>query len=283
MKAVLWQQPGQSMADVSELFRTIELPVMPDIGLELIASLDDDDVTQGDLAALIARDPALAARLLAMANSAAFGLPRKVATIDAALRLIGLSRVRALALSACLHNAFSLPDALDSEQFWNYCRDCAGYAQWLTDGLAERSAVDRQQAWLAGLMLRLGEVIIGHAMPDALPYMVARPCPPGERWSRQRALARFDEGEVMAELARRWNFPALMVHAMLGAADPLGADTFDPLAGILHLAALLADSRERGEKAIAQLPAEVMDRLELRYGWLVAEFPTLPVLPGLAG
>lgn len=269
------------MADITEFFKTLELPVMPDIGLELIASLDDDDATQADVAALIARDPALAARLLAMANSAAFGLPRKVATIDAALRLIGLSRVRALALSACLHNAFSLPEGLDREGFWNYCRDCAGFAQWLTDGLGDRGAVDRQQAWLTALMLRLGEVIIGHALPDALPYMVAQPCPPGDRWNRQRALAQFDEGEVMAELARRWNFPAVMVRAMLDASDPLGADSFEPLAGIVHLAALLADSRERGEPAIARLPADVMDRLELRFGWLVAEFPTLPVLPGL--
>ena len=124
------------MPDVSELFKSIELPVMPDIGSELIATLDDDDITQSALAALIARDPALSARLLAMANSAAFGLSRKVASIDAALRLVGLSRVRALALSACLHNAFSLPEGIDSESFWTLCGDFAGFAQWLSDGWA---------------------------------------------------------------------------------------------------------------------------------------------------
>src|SRR5690606_12258418 len=135
------------------------------------------------------------------------GLPRKVESLDHAVKLVGLTRIRALALSACLHNAFSMPQGIDSTAFWRYSTDCAGYAQWLASGLEARLDVDAQNAWLVGLMLRLGELIIGHARPDAVAAIEQLPCAPGERWRRESDAVGFDEAEVTAELARRWSFP----------------------------------------------------------------------------
>ena len=169
------------MADISVLFKSVALPVMPEVGLALIETLDDDDTPVTRIQALIARDPVLTAKLLALANSAAFGLPRKVASLDHALSLVGLSRVRALALSACLHNAFSVPEGIDQARFWRYSMDCAGYAQWLCEGLTGEHKVDRQKAWLTGLMLRLGELIIGQAVPALVAEIEAQPARPGER------------------------------------------------------------------------------------------------------
>ena len=129
----------------------------------------------------IRQDPTLAAKLLALANSAAFGLPRKVDNLDNAMRLVGLSRIRTLALSACLHNAFSMPDGIDGTDFWRYSMDCAGYAQWLAGGLDDKLDVDNQRAWLIGLMLRLGELLIANARPETIEAIEKAPCAPGER------------------------------------------------------------------------------------------------------
>ena len=51
------------------------------------------------------------------------------------------------------------------------------------------------------------------------------------------------------------------------------------LSAVLHLAARLADSPAVGAAAIDVLPAPVMDALALKYGWLVANFPTMPQVP----
>lgn len=261
------------MADIAELFKSVALPVMPEVGLALIATLDDEDASVSKIQGLIAHDPVLTAKLLALANSAAFGLPRKVASLDTAMSLVGLSKLRALALSACLHNAFSVPDGIDAAMFWRYSMDCAGYAQWLCGGLDEGLEVDRQKAWLAGLMLRLGELIIGRAVPAAMQDIEARPSQPGERWEREKKLAGFDEGEVTAELARRWNFPRDVVHALLLASDPLIEKPMTPLAGVLHLAGRLADVADADATAIDNLPVPVMAALALKYGWMKADFP----------
>jgi HD-like signal output (HDOD) protein len=261
------------MPDISTLFKTVALPVMPEVGLALIATLDDANAPVSKIQGLIAQDPVLTAKLLALANSAAFGLPRKVASLETAMSLVGLSKIRTLALSACLHNAFSIPEGIDTTTFWRYSMNCAGYAQWLCGGLDEDLEVDRQKAWLAGLMLRLGELIIGQAIPAAVAQIEARPSQPGERWEREKELAGFDEGEVTAELARRWNFPSDVVHALLFASDPLIERPMAPLAGILHLAGRLADVPDSDAMAIDQLPVPVMAALALKYGWMKSDFP----------
>ncbi|MEO7938972.1 MAG: HDOD domain-containing protein, partial [Burkholderiaceae bacterium] len=169
------------MPDIADLMKSVALPVMPEVGLALIGTLDAPKTTLDTIRTLIARDPTLSAKLLALANSAAFGLSRKVDNLDHAVKLVGLSRIRTLALSACLHNAFSLPEGIDSATFWRYCTDCAGYAQWLANGLDARHDVDAQRAWLLGLMVRLGELIIVQAHPRSVESIEQLPCAPGQR------------------------------------------------------------------------------------------------------
>ena len=122
-------------------------------------------------------------------------------------------------------------------------------------------------------MLRLGELIIGQAVPMAMEGIEAQPSRPGERWEREKKLAGFDEGEVTAELARRWNFPSDVVHALLVASDPLVEQPMVPLAGVLHLAGRLADGLDADNSAIDALPVPVMAALELKYGWMKTNFP----------
>lgn len=261
------------MSDIADLFKSVVLPVMPEVGLALINTLDQPRASLDRIQSLVAQDPALSAKMLALANSAAFGLPRRVDNLGHAVKLVGLSRIRTLALSACLHNAFPMPEGIDSTDFWRYSTDCAGYAQWLATGLNERLNVDSHSAWLIGLMLRLGELVIAHARPDVVASIERLPCAPGERWTREHAAVGFDEAEVTAELARRWNFPPEFVHALLLVSSPLTEKPITALAGVVHLGSLLADQPEANADVIDTLPVPVMDALALKYGWLTSTFP----------
>lgn len=261
------------MSDISDLFNNVALPVMPEVGIALITTLDKPNTTMSEVQAIIGRDPTLAAKLLALANSAAFGLPRKVDKLDNAMQLVGLSRIRTLALSACLLNAFSMPEGIDSTDFWRYSMDCAGYAQWLAGGLDDKLDVDKQRAWLLGLMLRLGELIIATARPDVVEAIEQAPCAPGERWARERAAVGFDEAEVTAELARQWNFPNDFVHALLMVSAPQSETPISALAAVVHLASFLADQPDASVESIETLPVPIMSALALKFGWMQASFP----------
>ncbi len=257
------------MSTLTAFFETAKLPVMTEVAHSLVRTLNDPDATGAQIEAIIAKDPALTANLLRMANSAQFGLSRQVLSLAHAITMLGMSRIRALALSTSIGTAFPSVPGLDRAQFWKSSMACAGYAQWLAGG----AALDPQQAWLAGMMLRLGELLIGQRSPEILVEIEAQPCTAVQRWEREQRLLGFDEGQVTAVLARHWNFPDAIVTGLQSAIDPMSAEPFDRLAGVVHMAALLADHPNPTPDTVSELPLPVIASLEISRHWMVGRFP----------
>ena len=68
----------------------------------ILATLCDASLDARQIAEVIQREPALAARVLKVANSAFYASSRNVGTLDRALMLLGLDAVRGIAAAACL-------------------------------------------------------------------------------------------------------------------------------------------------------------------------------------
>jgi HD-like signal output (HDOD) protein len=247
---------------------------MPEVGQALIRTLNDEDADTFAVCCIIKKDPSLTATLMRMANSAMFGLSGSVDTLERAVSVVGLSLVRARALSLCMARVSNFPSGMDRMAFWQYSLVCAGYAQWLAD-LCD---VDDQEAWLCGMMLRLGSLSLMQARPHSVVPLEALPIAPGERWVRQRSLIGFDEGEVTAELAQHWDFPQALVLGMRHCAQPLLASEFGRLAGILHLAARLADGGAVTVQNIEQLPGLLLQMMALKPQLLALNPPDAPGL-----
>lgn len=257
------------MSDLSAFFQSIKLPVMPEVAHALIRTLHDEDVTVGQVRELIAKDPVLTAKMLRAANSAALGLRREIGTLDAAITMIGLSQVRSLALTACMNVAFPVVPGLDRTEFWRNCMACAGYAQWLASGIG----LDAQQAWLAGMMLRLGELLIVQTKPETLTEIERQPQIPGDRWVREERLLGFTEAQVTAELAHRWHFPAAIVRGLNTASAPLAHQPLSQLGGVLNLASYLADMAFSEPEIVDALPQDVISALDINLDWMRKRLP----------
>jgi len=78
------------------LFQDIKLPTVPEVGQSLIHTLNDEDVPFERVRGAISKDPALTAKLVRLANSARFALPRSVGSLDEAITMVGLNQVRTL-------------------------------------------------------------------------------------------------------------------------------------------------------------------------------------------
>ena len=258
------------MSALDSFFESVILPSIPDLAHSLIATLNDEDASIEEISDLITRDPAISAKLLRLANSAQFGLPRGVGNIEDAIAMVGMNKVRTLALGACLGSSFPNMKGLDTHSFWKTSMACAGYAEWM----ARKLGVDAPMAWLTGMMLRLGELLIAQAEPKTLLAIEQLPTAPGLRWQRERQLIGFTEGELTAELARRWNFPMQMVQALQRAADPLVEQAYSRLGAIVHIAGLLADTPNAGPEQVPALPSDVLLALDLAPAWMQEHFPS---------
>lgn len=269
------------MSNLDSFFTAVTLPSMSEVASALIASLNNEHSSAHEVSAIISKDPALTANLLRVANSAQFGLTRGVSTLDDAIALVGLSRVRALAMSACLTAAFPKLPGLDRDTFWQSSTACAGYAQWLARGVG----VDTQVAWLTGMMLRLGEVLMGQVDPEAVQHIEQLPMQAGDRWKRELQFIGFTEGQITAELARRWNFPLQMVQGLQRSHEPLVEQAYSRLGAVLYLAYLLSEMPATDQNGLESLPVEVLDSLKLDVDWMAATLPArdsfISVMPTL--
>ena len=75
------------MPHLTEFFDNVQLPTMPDVARDLVATMQDDDIPFEKVRNAIARDSALTAKLMRLANSARFGLEEQVATLLAEIGL----------------------------------------------------------------------------------------------------------------------------------------------------------------------------------------------------
>lgn len=257
------------MSSLDSFFATVKLPTISEVAQDLIKTLNDEDASVNQVSSIISRDPALTAKLLRLANSAAFGLQRSVGSVDEAISMIGMSKVRTLSLASCMSESFPVLPGLDANEFWKSSMATAGYAQWM----AGRIGADTQQAWLTGMMVRLGELLIGQADPATLKEIEKLPHLPGGRWEREKQLVGFSEGQVTAELARRWNFPADIVIGLQQSFEPMAHKPFSRLAAIIHLADQLADTPDATEASLDDLPVELVRALLGDGDWSRDKFP----------
>ena len=234
------------------------LPVMPEVGRKLLRSLDDDGVSLGQIAELIGKDSTLAAKVLRLANSARYSPSHTIGTLQDAAMALGLETLRNLAMAASISAAFPEVKGLDRQRFWRHSVRTAGYARLL----AKLLQGDADTAYLAGLMLRTGQLMMAMSEPDQVADVEAHAAEPGSRFSLEMHRFGCTHADVTAALAAHWHFPADLVEAFKDANAPLEIRPFSMLAAILHLAEVLADACDQQSDRIAALELAVPELVE---------------------
>ncbi len=249
-----------------------QLPVMPELARQLMASFDDEAVDLPMVVSIVASYPALAARLLRLAQAPRYAAARPAATLDDAALCLGIDALRQLALSAAIVEVFPPVPGIDPVAFWRHGFATAGYARWLGGLLG----LDADNAQLAGFLLRAGQLLMARSMAPLVQEVEAGCSAPGLRFEREQRLIGCSHAQVTAELARRWNLPPRLVRAFHDAADPLAAVPLSPTAATLHLAATLADAGELGLEpvpALRRARPHLLERLQLDTAWMQALAP----------
>ena len=243
------------------------LPSMPEIAHRLLKSFDDENLGMTQLADLIGQDQGLSVKLLRLANSARYSPRHQISTLKDAAAGIGMTSLRDLALAACMAGAFPKIDGFDRLRFWRQCLATAGHARML----AQACDLDPDSAYMAGLVMRTGELLMLMTDPEAVAKAESLAHPPDSLLDHERAVMQCSHVQVTAELARRWHFPAEMVVALLAADDPMAARPFSKMGAVLRLASVMSDAGERDLPAITTLldaQGDLVAHLHLDLDWL---------------
>ncbi len=141
--------------------QTIEfLPPLPAIMAELIQALSDPDLSLARLGGIIAKDPMMSVNILKVANSAFYRIPNRVATIEHAVRMLGVRDVAALCLACSTLTVLKPPanwPSMDLTAFWRHSVATGIYAKLLC---RELNFGLMHNIYLAGLIHDVGKVVL---------------------------------------------------------------------------------------------------------------------------
>jgi HD-like signal output (HDOD) protein len=266
----MYDTPVDSLSRHAQL--AAQLPTMPEVARRLLNSFDSDDLSLTTLAALIGRDPALSAKVLRLANSARYSPSRAISSLSDAAASLGLRTLRDLALSACISGAFPTVRGFDRIGFWRGNLAMAAYAQTI----ARHLEVDEDTAYIAGLTLRIGQMLMLMCDADRVLQVHSHSGAVDSLIGFEESMIGFSHPQLSARLASAWRFPPAIVSAFEAAADPLAAKPFTRLGACLRLASVITDARERGLDELASLlevQGPLVAHLQLDLAWLGEHLP----------
>ena len=228
-----------SAADAASLVRRVrDLPTPNAVAMQLLVSLADEDLSIEQLTRQISLDQGIVAKVLRLANSPFYGLPRRVTLISEAVAIIGWRSVRNLALAAGLARSFDLSrcPGFDLEAYWRHALACALCAE----ALARAKGQDGGLAFGCGLLHDLGRVALASLVPDDYARALRWQAESGARlFEAEHACLGLDHGAVGGALARQWLLaPALVDSVALHHQPP--EDGSAPLADLVHVADCVA-------------------------------------------
>ena len=177
---------------------------------------------------VISLDPALAARILKIVNSAFYGLRHDVNTITHAVTLLGADRLYSVALS------FSLFDGLrkfgsedfDHASYWRRSVLAATAGRTLCPWAGESR---KEEVFLAALLQDIGMLILNEAFPEGYAEVMKQAGSDHDRLlALERKYAGTDHAEMGVWVQEMWQLPELFQVAIRGSHNPRDVEDLDP-------------------------------------------------------
>ncbi|MEN4903269.1 HDOD domain-containing protein [Luteimonas sp. TWI1416] len=233
--------------------RIERLPPPPQTYLALTHALEAEDATgAADIARLIGRDPAIAAKVLQLCNSAYYAAGRTIADLRTAVTRLGLSTMRDLVLAS---EVFAQPGRIDVDR--HALQQRALHASQLARRLLPDSSAELGAT--AALLADIGLLLPGVRDPHL--EVVAT----GDD-ARSDAPGHIEAGAYLLGL---WGLPMPIIEAVAFQRDPARAGTRGFwIAGAVHVATSLAGDLPLREDYLARVG--VLERLEDWRAWALS-------------
>jgi len=258
---------GESVPDPEDRARALRkatesvlnLPTLPLVASRMLQMVDDPNVSAGALGRGLSEDQVLTARVLKLANSSYYGFPRKIATVNLAVVVLGFEAVKDLILSVAVMDLFrhgSRDSRFDLTVFWDHSVRVAAASRQLARILRWRAV---GEAFTAGILHDIGKVVLHQYQPIPFDDMIRRIADDGvPPLEAELEVLGATHAEVGSWLVEKWNLPAALVQAVRyhhapGEAEP----EFAAHAALLHLADVLTHKLGHPNGVVHHGPMEV--------------------------
>ncbi|MCP3874378.1 MAG: HDOD domain-containing protein [Desulfobacteraceae bacterium] len=219
------------------LSRIKNLPTLPIVASNVIKLTQNPDSTAFEIAEAISKDQSLATKVLKTANSAYYGFPRQITTVNYAIVVLGLNNIKNIVLSTSIIQRFSKSDEnalFDRNDFWKHSLLCGIISKKISEHIG---ITNSEEMFMCGLLHDFGKLILDSFFHDE--FIMALQLSKEKNITISQAendIFGFDHSGVGALLLGKWSLPPSLVKAVEFHHSPIESLNAFRTASIVHVA-----------------------------------------------
>ncbi len=227
------------MMEQSYLMEKIEqhiesIPTLESSRMKLFHVLQEEDSSLESIEQVVSSDPAMAAKVIKLANSSFYRHAEKHVGIQQALRTIGIDMVKCIALSMAVMETFG-NETPSMKQLWRH-----SYAVAFISGLLGRSKTEKECLFTGGLLHDIGRMVLVCKAPDQyLPLCEFSGCWPD--LTLEKDVFSMDHTIIGEIVAQRWHFPPEVISVIRNHHEPVNRTS-----ALVYLTDQVTIQHERG-------------------------------------
>lgn len=224
-----------------KILRTVrDLPPMPQTVFKAREIMADPNSSFETLARVLETDPAIATKILKLANSAYYGFVGKISSIQHATMVLGhktLSEIVTMAGSLNILGKEMQGYGLDPGELWQHSLGVAFASKMIA---RKKEPALEDDSFAAGLIHDMGKLVLDKYLVERLVvFKQVLQNAEGSFLAAEKQVLGFDHAEIAAELCKNWNIPDSFAVAIRYHHQPSRSGE-SKLAHIIHMADVIA-------------------------------------------
>ena len=196
----------------SMIMSASDLPTIPVVATKVMQLIESESASAEELARVVASDPAVAARVLKISNSSFYGCQRQIQTLSHAIMVLGFSTLKSLVVAASVKQVYK-PYGLTEKMLWEHSFGAGLAARVIANNTR---LVNEEEAFLGGLFHDIGKIILNSLDNQQFQVVVQKCYNEGMSFLEAEELVfSYNHAEVGGLVIKKWNFPAILMHAVL--------------------------------------------------------------------
>jgi len=197
--------------DQKKIEQIENLPTLPEVANKLLKIINDPMTTAVDVANLISRDLSLTSKVLRLANSAFYGIPRTVTTVQNAVVILGLKVINTMVFSITVVKMFpgdGNNPLFSRKKFWSHSLACAVISKQLALRMRKFTLFDPEECFCAGLIHDIGRIVLDQYFHEQFLKAIQKSVTEKITLSQaEQDIFGFTHSDVGDWLTSRWELP----------------------------------------------------------------------------
>lgn len=231
------------------------LPTLPIIASQVMELTSNPRTSVRQLSEVISKDQSLATQILKIVNSAYYGFPRQISTIEHALVILGFNEIRNIAFAISILKVFpesSTSRYFDREKFWQHSIGSSIAARMLARALRYRVS---GKAFIAGLIHDIGKIVLDQYAHSLFVEVIKRvQLEDISIYEAEQKVLKISHAEIGGWLVKRWNLPVEIEEAIKFHHRPEKATINPQLTATVHLSDILTRMSSIGSGGDEKIP-----------------------------